>query len=155
MALHQNDAAVRGRIYVCSRHGCQSKGGLQRGGVHIRTLSLRLSSVRSRRLEDNHETDLHSFGHDSDPCLHSENRFVQIHIIYTRTDMLLSKHPYPSWREIQNQYSDYMTSLGPWDEDTIIEYPADQYPDLSPHPKEQVVALIEDTQKTIALTFAR
>lgn len=53
--------------------------------------------------------------------------------------MLLSKHPYQSWGEIQNQYPDYMTSLGPWEEDTVIEYLADEYPELSPHPQEQVM----------------
>jgi glutathione S-transferase len=69
--------------------------------------------------------------------------------------MLLSKHPYQSWREIQNQYPDYMTSLGPWEEDTIIEYLADEYPELSPHPQEQVDAFMEDTQEARVLTFAR
>ncbi len=79
---------------------------------------------------------------------------MQFQIIYTQTDMLLSKHPYPSWREIQNQYSDYLTSLGPWDQGTVIEYLADEYPDLFPPPKQQVVALIEDIQETRVLTFA-
>jgi len=69
--------------------------------------------------------------------------------------MLLSKHPYQSWREIQNQYPDYMTSLGPWEEDTIIEYLADEYPELSPHPQEQVNAFIVDTHEARVLTFAR
>ncbi|WP_095118566.1 hypothetical protein [Pseudomonas sp. Irchel s3f10] len=79
---------------------------------------------------------------------------MQFQIIYTQTEMLLSKHPYPSWREIQNQYTDYLTSLGPWDEDTVVEYMADEYPDLSPHQKQQVVALIEDIQEMRVLTFA-
>jgi hypothetical protein len=68
--------------------------------------------------------------------------------------MLLSKHPYQSWREIQNQYPEYMTSLGPWEEDTVIEYLADEYPELSPHPQEQVNAFIADTQEARVLTFA-
>jgi glutathione S-transferase len=68
--------------------------------------------------------------------------------------MLLSKHPYQSWREIQNQHPDYMTSLGPWEENTVIEYLADEYPELSPHPQEQVNALIADTQEARVLTFA-
>nr|WP_233093231.1 hypothetical protein [Pseudomonas sp. MF6784] len=68
--------------------------------------------------------------------------------------MLLSKYPYQSWREIQNQYPDYMTSLGPWEEDTVIEYLADEYPELSPHPQEQVSAFIADTQEARVLTFA-
>jgi hypothetical protein len=68
--------------------------------------------------------------------------------------MLLSKHPYQSWREIQNRYPDFMTSLGPWEEDTVIEYLADEYPALSPHPQEQVNAFIADTQEARVLTFA-
>jgi hypothetical protein len=68
--------------------------------------------------------------------------------------MLLSKHPYQSWREIQNRYPDYMTSLGPWEGDKVIEYLADEYPELSPHPQEQVTAFIADTQEVRVLTFA-
>lgn len=68
--------------------------------------------------------------------------------------MLLSKHPYQSWKEIQNQYPEYMTSLGPWEENTVIEYLADEYPELSPHPQEQVNALIADAQEARVLTFA-
>jgi glutathione S-transferase len=68
--------------------------------------------------------------------------------------MLLSKHPYQSWREIQNQYPDYMTSLGPWEEDAVTEYLADEYPELSPHPQEQVNAFIADTQEARELTFS-
>ena len=78
---------------------------------------------------------------------------MQIQIIYTHADMLLSKGSYPSWRDIQNEYPDYVSSLGPWDEDTVIDYLADEYPDLSPHPEEQVRALLEDTEKTRVLTF--
>ncbi|KAB0570148.1 hypothetical protein C9383_24705 [Pseudomonas palleroniana] len=79
---------------------------------------------------------------------------MQIHIIYIRTVMLLSKHPYQSWIEIQNQYPDYMTSLGPWEEDAVIEYLADEYPELFPHPQEQVNAFIADTQEARVLTFS-
>jgi hypothetical protein len=68
--------------------------------------------------------------------------------------MLLSKHPYQSWREIQNQYPDYMTSLGPWEEDAVTEYLAYEYPELSPHPQEQVNAFIADTQEARELTFS-
>ncbi|HEN8711949.1 TPA: hypothetical protein U8203_001521 [Pseudomonas putida] len=79
---------------------------------------------------------------------------MQIHIIYTQTIVLLSKHPYQSWREIQDQYPDYMASLGPWEEDEVIEYLAFEYPELSPHPQEQVNAFIVETQEERVLTFA-
>lgn len=47
-----------------------------------------------------------------------------------------------------------MTSLGPWEEDAVTEYLADVYPELSPHPKEQVNAFIADTQEARVLTFS-
>ncbi|WP_236438920.1 hypothetical protein [Pseudomonas syringae] len=68
--------------------------------------------------------------------------------------MLISKHPFQSWREIQNQYPDYMTSLGPWEEGTVIEYLAGEYPELFPHPQDQIAALIADAQVERVLTFA-
>ena len=78
---------------------------------------------------------------------------MRIHIIYTRTVMLVSRHPFQSWKEIQNQYPDYMTSLGPWDKDTVIEYLADEHPELFPHPRDQIDALIADAQVARVLTF--
>lgn len=83
---------------------------------------------------------------------HKENQRVQIHVIYTHTEVLLSRHPYASWREIQNQYPDYITSLGPWDDQAVIEYLIDEYPELSPHPKEQVAALIAGIEETKVIT---
>ncbi|WEX18153.1 MULTISPECIES: hypothetical protein [Pseudomonas] len=88
------------------------------------------------------------------PRQRKENRLVHIHIIYTHTKMLLSKKPYSSWVEIQNQYPDYLTSLGPWDDQAVIEYLADEYCQLSPPPKEQVAAFIAATEETTVLTFS-
>lgn len=68
--------------------------------------------------------------------------------------MLVSKHPFRTWGEIQNRYPDYMTSLGPWKEDTVIEYLAEEYPELSPHPQDQIDALLADAQIARVLTFA-
>lgn len=117
-----------------------------------RTYSPLLFISQKLPAEGNLEKDLHSLGCVLDVNL--RNRFVQIHIIYTRTGMLLSKHPYQSWIEIQDQYPDYMTSLGPWEEETVIEYLADEYPELFPHPQEQVIAFIADTPEARVLTFA-
>lgn len=78
---------------------------------------------------------------------------MRIHIIHTRLVMLVSKHPFQSWKEIQNQYPDYMTSLGSWKEDTVVEYLADEDPELSPHPRDQIDALIADAQVARVLTF--
>jgi hypothetical protein len=50
------------------------------------------------------------------------------HMIFLRSDsLLLSKKPYSDWREIQDEYEDYMTSLGPKTENEIVEYFAIDY----------------------------
>jgi hypothetical protein len=46
-----------------------------------------------------------------------------IHIIYLRNDsIILSKKKYTNWHEIQDEFDNYMTSIGPWTSDDIIEY---------------------------------
>ena len=50
------------------------------------------------------------------------------HIIYLRDGpIVLSKVRYSNWKAIQDDYSDYMTSLGPWDTDGILTYFEDEY----------------------------
>lgn len=63
---------------------------------------------------------------------------MEIHIIYTEGEMLLSRKPYSCWREIQEEYADYQTSLGPWGEVEVIGYLREQYPDLEPPAAQQV-----------------
>jgi len=41
--------------------------------------------------------------------------------------MLISKKPYADWREIQDEYEDYMTSLGPYTEGELLGFFAQQY----------------------------
>jgi hypothetical protein len=47
-----------------------------------------------------------------------------MHLIYLRSNagVLLSKKQYSSWYEIQDDYEDYMTSLGPWSEEDVIDF---------------------------------
>ena len=62
-----------------------------------------------------------------------------LHIIYLRSGrMLLSKKEYLSWREIQNEYEDYMTSLGPWSVEEVIEFLREEYPGDTPFAPDQV-----------------
>ena len=44
------------------------------------------------------------------------------HIVYCESQMLLDRGSYSSWRDIQDAYPDYKTSLGPWSEEEIIEF---------------------------------
>lgn len=78
---------------------------------------------------------------------------MELHIIYTETDMLLSKARFDSWREIQDQYSDYKTSLGPWSPGAVIDYLAFDYPDLAPSAAKQVEALLAGENPTCVVTF--
>lgn len=80
---------------------------------------------------------------------------MPLHIIYTETDMLLSKRPYTSWREIQDAFESYKTSLGPWERGEVIEYLSDEHPTLFPSACEQVEAFLADTALAKALTFRR
>ena len=78
---------------------------------------------------------------------------MQIHIIYTETEMLLSKRAYASSREIQEEYANYKSSLGPWSYDVAVEYLAAEYLDLSPSADEQVTKFLAAAEDTKAVTF--
>ena len=67
--------------------------------------------------------------------------------------MLISKVRYKSWREIQDEYKCYKTSLGPWSAEEVVEYLADEYTRLNPQAKIQVSSLLSGSQKTCRLTF--
>ena len=78
---------------------------------------------------------------------------MRLQVIYTETDMLLSKWPYISWREIQDQHDTFKTSLGPWEHPDVIAYLTDEYPDLSPSAEAQVHQFIAGTAEACILTF--
>jgi membrane protease YdiL (CAAX protease family) len=53
---------------------------------------------------------------------------TRLHLVYLRPDgLLLTRKPYADWREIQDDHADYMTSLGPFDEDDLIEFLTNEY----------------------------
>ena len=43
--------------------------------------------------------------------------------------MLLSRKPYRDWREVQDEYEDYMTSLGPFSEEGLLDFFSADYGD--------------------------
>ena len=50
------------------------------------------------------------------------------HLIFLRAGaVLLSRKPYADWREIQDEWDDYMTSLGPWTEEDVVDFFQQQY----------------------------
>lgn len=78
----------------------------------------------------------------------------KIHIIYTRTEALLSLRRYESWREIQDEYAKYVASLGPWGGVEMEEFLEEEYPKLSPSAKEQIALLLASKDGVRRLTFA-
>jgi hypothetical protein len=55
-------------------------------------------------------------------------RTSPVHLIYLRPDgMLLSRKRYSDWREIQDEYEEYMTSLGPFSVDELVGFLSEQY----------------------------
>lgn len=50
------------------------------------------------------------------------------HVIFLRSDaLLISRKPYADWREIQDEWDDYMTSLGPWTVEDVVGFFEQQY----------------------------
>jgi hypothetical protein len=48
-------------------------------------------------------------------------------IVYCVSRMLLDRRQYDSWRDIQDAYPDYKTSLGPWSEAEIVGFLGDDF----------------------------
>jgi hypothetical protein len=77
----------------------------------------------------------------------------ELHIIFTREKVLISRNPYASWREIQDEYDDYMASLGPWQVATVISWLEEEYSDLAPSAQEQVEAFLSSEQVVRSVSF--
>lgn len=74
-----------------------------------------------------------------------------MHIVITEKEVVLTKKDYQSFREIQNDFIDYVTSLGPWSSEEIVDYLEIEYPNILPPAKEQVDALIKSEHFEVAL----
>lgn len=78
---------------------------------------------------------------------------MKFHLIYTESEVIVSTKPYASWREIQDEFSTYKASLGPWDELEIIDYLQDEYPLISPSAARQIEMLKSSQDITKTITF--
>lgn len=81
---------------------------------------------------------------------------IELHIIFLgKEEVLISKQPYSSWREIQDEYDHYMASLGPWDVPTAVSWLDEEYSTLIPSAQEQVDALMSSEQTIQILSFTQ
>lgn len=54
----------------------------------------------------------------------------ELHIVYLRPGgLLVVRAAGASWRELQDQYPDYMASLGPWEAEAVWAFLCEEYPD--------------------------
>lgn len=55
---------------------------------------------------------------------------VDIHLIYLRSGpVIIERRTDDDWRAIQDEYPDYMTSLGPWTMTEVVEFLLDDWPE--------------------------
>jgi len=74
-----------------------------------------------------------------------------LHIVFLRpVGMLLTKKQYASWRDIQDEYDNYMTSLGPWDVDSVLDFLRTEYPTNPPFTEQQVRQFIASSEIVIS-----
>jgi hypothetical protein len=65
-----------------------------------------------------------------------------VHIIHLRSGFLLSKYNYKSWRDIQGEYEDYITSVGPFNFEGLVEYLTIEYGKDWPISKKEITEFI-------------
>jgi hypothetical protein len=48
---------------------------------------------------------------------------ARAHLVFLRAGgLMLVKRPDATWRQLQAEYADYVTSLGPWTADELVDY---------------------------------
>ena len=76
-----------------------------------------------------------------------------LHLIFTDSDVLLSKKAYSTWRDIQDEYESYKASLGPWDHEEIQAWLDEEYKNLDPSAECQVSNFIAGADQSAPLQF--
>ncbi|MEP0356141.1 hypothetical protein [Paraglaciecola sp.] len=79
---------------------------------------------------------------------------MELHIIYTDSNVVLSKKKYAKWIQIQEEFPDYKASLGPWSFNEVIDYLEGEYDNLLPSATIQVKALSNCSDNTKELTWS-
>jgi hypothetical protein len=73
---------------------------------------------------------------------------ARVTVVHTRRGTLLTKHVHLTWREFQDQYEDFMTSLGPYGIDDLFDYLGDEYPHSPPFAREDVADFLSDSSRS-------
>ena len=78
---------------------------------------------------------------------------VLLHIVYLRKGaMLLTKKHYRDWREIQDEFEDYMASLGPWPVSDVLDFLVFEYTtEMTEGEKARIARFVESKGETMEL----
>ncbi len=76
-----------------------------------------------------------------------------LHIIYTESGVILSKKAYVSWRDIQDEYSDFKASLGPWLSGEVTEYLSQEHSNIEPTAVSQVADFLQSSSTIYKIKF--
>ena len=78
---------------------------------------------------------------------------LKLLIIYLRSGwMLVSRKKYPTWRQVQEEFPDYMTSFGPWPLPKVLKFLEDEYPtEYTVNDAERIKRFLETKWETLAL----
>ncbi len=79
---------------------------------------------------------------------------MELHLIYTDSNVVLSKKKYADWVQIQEDFPDYKTSLGPWNLDEMIDFLNGEYDNLLPSASAQVNDLSSSSVITKELSWS-
>lgn len=79
---------------------------------------------------------------------------MELHLIYTDSNVVLSKKKYADWIHIQEDFPDYKTSLGPWNLDEMVDFLNEEYDNLSPSASAQVNELSSSSFITKELSWS-
>lgn len=80
---------------------------------------------------------------------------MRLHIIYTESEIILSKKEYANWQEVQQDFPDYKASLGPWLEADVIQYLDAEYSNIFPNARTQVSAIGDSELTTSVVRFSK
>lgn len=75
------------------------------------------------------------------------------HLVYLRSGpMVLTRKPYADWRRIQDEHGDdFMTSLGPWTEEDILDFFSIDFGDEArwPFTRQQIADFFRSDRESI------
>ncbi len=78
---------------------------------------------------------------------------MDLHIVFTESAVLLSRKPYASWRQIQDEMVDYKASLGPMSPDEATVWLDEEYSYISPAASAQVGSFLSNSEDIVEITF--